>query len=239
MYALLIVGGEGQRLRPYTDDRPKALVPVNGKPLVQYTLEWLRDSGARDIILLCGYQAEKLMQHFGDGASLGVRIQYSVEQKPLGRGGALKKGFGLVPRGEEFVIGANGDNLYAHSLAEMIKAHRAKDAAVTVLLTQLRSPYGIASVGDDGAITGFLEKPLLPHWLNAGMYVISGDAFSLFPDIGDHEESTFPLLASRGKLFGFQSDAPWRAIDTVKDLLEVSRELKDPHPNPLPLGEGT
>lgn len=203
------------------------MVPVNDKPLIQYTLEWLRSSGAEDVILLCGYKAEKLMEHFGDGASLGLRIQYSLEDKPLGRGGAFKKGFNLIPPGEEFVIGANGDNFYAHNLREMIDYHRSKTAAVSVLLVQLRSPYGIATVGDEGAITGFVEKPLLPHWLNAGFYLISTDAFPLFPDLGDHEESTFPMLASQGRLIGFKSTAPWRAVDTVKDLMEVGKELSE------------
>jgi len=203
------------------------MVPVNDKPLIQYTLEWLRASGVEDVILLCGYRAEKLMEYFGDGASLGLRIHYSIEEKPLGRGGAFKKGFSLVPPGEEFVIGANGDNFYAHNLPEMIDYHRSKAAAVSVLLVQLRSPYGIATVGDEGTITGFVEKPLLPHWLNAGFYLISADAFPLFPDVGDHEESTFPLLASRGRLFGFKSEAPWRAVDTVKDLMEVGKELRE------------
>jgi NDP-sugar pyrophosphorylase family protein len=203
------------------------MVPINDKPLLQYTIEWLRASGVTDVVLLCGYKAEKLMEYFGDGSSLGLRIQYSREGTPLGRGGAFRQGFSYVPEGESLVIGANGDNIYTFDLADMLAFHRERRATISVLLTQLRSPYGIAAVGEDGAITGFQEKPLLPHWLNAGMYVISRDAFPLFPEVGDHEETTFPLLAKQGKLFGFKSAAAWRAVDTVKDLLDVGKEFRD------------
>jgi len=227
LYALIVAGGEGQRLRPYTEDRPKGMVPVNGKPLLEYSLDWLRNNGVDHVVILCGYRADVLMDHFKDGSSRGQHIEYYVEQTPLGRGGAFKKGFSFVPPGEEVVIGMNGDNLNTQDLAPLLQQHRERGAAVTVILTQLRSPYGIADLGSDGRITGFHEKPLLPHWLNAGVYAISSGVFPMFPDLGDHEDSTFPTLAGAGRLFGFQSNAYWKAVDTVKDLIEAGKELKE------------
>ncbi len=229
MYALLVVGGEGQRLRPYTDDRPKAMVPINDRPLLEYQMEWLKANGVTHVVLLCGYRAERIQEHFQDGSHMGLSIQYSVEETPLGRGGALKQGFGLVPPSEKVIIGANGDNLQTQPLAPMLEFHHAKEAAVTVMLTQLRSPYGIATLNDDGRLTGFQEKPLLPHWLNAGVYVISSDTFSLFPDLGDHETTTFPELTRQGRLYGYKSTAYWKPVDTVKDLLEAGKEILE-HP---------
>jgi NDP-sugar pyrophosphorylase family protein len=225
VYALIIAGGEGERLRPLTDDRPKNMVPVGGRPMVERQLDWLRDSGVTDAIFLCGYKADVLQTHVGDGSAFGVRVQYSVETEPLGRGGALKQGFALVPEGEKTIIACNGDILTDQTLAEMIAFHEARAASATVMLTPLKSPYGVVDIGDDGRITSFREKPELPYWINAGIYVLSRPFFALLPEKGDHETETFPALASEGKLFGFKSDAYWRPVDSIKDISEAEKEL--------------
>ena len=225
MYALIIAGGEGERLRPLTDDRPKNMIPVASRPIAERQLEWLRENGVTDAVFLCGYKADVLEAHLGDGSSFGVRVQYSVETEPLGRGGALKKGFALVPEGEETIIACNGDILTDQTLAEMIASHEARGASASVMLTPLKSPYGVVSVDDDGRITSFREKPVLPYWINAGIYVLARSFFALLPDKGDHEIETFPGLASEGKLFGFKSDAYWRPVDSIKDISEAEREL--------------
>ncbi len=225
MYALIITGGEGERLRPLTDDRPKNMVPVAGRPIVERQLEWLRDNGVTDAVFLCGYKAEVLQAHVGDGSAFGVRVQYSVETEPLGRGGALKLGFALVPEGEEKIIACNGDILTDQSLAEMIASHDERGASATVMLTALKSPYGVVDVEEDGRITSFREKPVLPFWINAGVYVLSRSFFALLPDKGDHETGTFPPLAGESKLFGFKSEAYWRPVDSIKDVSEADKEL--------------
>ena len=225
MYALIIAGGEGERLRPLTDDRPKNMVPVAGRPIVERQLEWLRENGVTDAVFLCGYKADVLQAHVGDGSSFGVRVQYSVETEPLGRGGALKQGFALVPDGEETIIACNGDILTDQTLADMIASHDARGASASVMLTPLKSPYGVVDVDEDGRITSFREKPVLPYWINAGIYVLSRSFFALLPDKGDHETETFPALADEGKLFGFKSEAYWRPVDTIKDVSEAEREL--------------
>ena len=225
MYALIIAGGEGERLRPYTTDRPKNMVEVAGKPIAERQLDWLRANGATDVVFLCGYRAEVLEEFVGDGARFGVRVQYSREHEPLGRGGALKLGWSHIPPGEEAIIACNSDILTDQPLAEMIADHREQSAAATVMLTPLRSPYGIVDVADNGRIESFREKPVLPHWVNAGIYVLSQDVYPLLPEKGDHEVTTFPELAAKGKLFGFKSSAYWRPVDSVKDLSDANREL--------------
>ena len=201
------------------------MVPVGGRPLVERQLDWLRDSGITDAVFLCGYKADVLQAHLGDGSSFGVRVQYSVETEPLGRGGALKKGFALVPEGEETIVACNGDILTDQTLPEMIASHEARGASASVMLTPLKSPYGVVDVDEDGRITSFREKPVLPHWINAGIYVLSRSFFALLPDKGDHETETFPALASEGKRFGFKSDAYWRPVDSIKDIAEAEKEL--------------
>jgi NDP-sugar pyrophosphorylase family protein len=225
LYALIIAGGEGERLRPLTDDRPKNMVPVGGRTIAERQLEWLREGGVTDVVFLCRYKAEVLQAHVDDGSRFGVRVQYSIEAEPLGRGGALKVGFGLVPEDEPHVIACNSDILTDQKLFELLAFHESKRAAATVMLTPLRSPYGIVEVADDGRIESFREKPLLPHWVNAGVYVLSREFFTLLPDKGDHETTAFPALAAQGKLFGFRSKAYWRPVDSIKDLSEAEKEL--------------
>jgi NDP-sugar pyrophosphorylase family protein len=225
VYALVIAGGEGERLRPLTNDRPKNMVPVAGRPIAEHQMEWLRANGVTDVVFLCGYKAEVLEEHVGDGSQFGLRAQYSREYEPLGRGGALKQGWSCLPPDAEPVIACNGDILTDQRLAEMIEFHRLRGAAATVMLSGLRSPFGIVDVTDDGRIESFREKPMLPYWINAGIYVLAREFFELLPEKGDHETTTFPKLAEQGRLFGFKSTAYWRPVDSIKDLSEAAKEL--------------
>jgi NDP-sugar pyrophosphorylase family protein len=161
----------------------------------------------------------------GDGSAFGVRVQYSREEEPLGRGGALKLGAGRVPGDEDTVIACNGDILTDQPLDALLRFHRETGAAATVMLAPLRSPYGVVDVGEDGKIGSFREKPVLPFWINAGVYVLSREVFGLLPDKGDHETETFPELAAQGRLYGFQSNAYWRPVDSIKDVSEATKEL--------------
>lgn len=225
MYALIIAGGEGERLRPLTSDRPKPMIPVAGKPILEYQIRWLAGEGVSDVILLCGYKAEVIQEHFKDGSRFGLRVHYSLEDEPLGRGGALKLGARLLPTDEELTLALNGDILTNQPLAPLCRYHRRKGAIATVMLTRLRSPYGITRRDRGGRIVAFEEKPLLPHWINAGIYVLAPDFFRRLPERGDHETTTFPDLAAEGKLFGYRSRAHWRTIDTFKDLTEAETEV--------------
>ena len=226
MYALIIAGGEGERLRPLTSDRPKPMIQVAGRPILEYQVQWLRREGLTDIVFLCGYKAAVIEEHFGDGSRFGLRVHYSPEEEPLGRGGALRQGYNLVPAGEKTVVATNGDILTDQPLEPMLRYHRRKRAAATVMLTALRSPYGIAKVDRSGRIITFSEKPLLPYWLNAGVYILSPEFFRRLPLKGDHEDTAFPALSVQGKLFGYKSKAYWRSVDTFKDLTEAERELR-------------
>ena len=225
MYALIIAGGQGERLRPLTNDRPKNMVEVAGRPIVDRQLEWLRSSGVTDVVLLCHYKVDVLREHLGDGSGFGVRVQYSIETEPLGRGGALKHGFPLVPATEEYVIACNSDILTDQSLEPLIEFHREKRAVATVMLVPLHSPFGVVDVTDAGQVEWFREKPELPYWINSGIYVLSREFFAELPDRGDHEVTTFPQLAAVGRLYGYRSRAYWRPVDSMKDLNEAEREL--------------
>lgn len=224
MYAIVIVGGKGERLMPLTSDRPKAMVELLNKPILEHQIDWLVWNGVTDVVLACRHLHQVIEDYFGDGKRWGAHIRYSIEDQPLGRGGAFKLAYRQVPPSEPIVIGTNGDNVHTQPLVPVIRQHERSGAVATLVLTQLRSPYGI--VRQRGKrIVGFEEKPLLPYWLSAGAYVLNREFFEGLPDIGDHEDGLFPRLADEGKLFGFTSTSYWKAIDTVKDLNEAAAHL--------------
>ncbi len=224
MHAVILAGGKGERLRPYTQDRPKPMVEVLGIPILAYQIEWLRTQGVTDVVVACGYRHEVIQDYFDDGRKWGVRIRYSVESEPLGRGGALKQALGLVEG--DVCVATNGDVITNVPLREVVDLHRRRGDVATLVLSPFVSPYGIVDVTEDDRITGFHEKPELPYWINAGIYVLSRSVRDLLPDVGDHETTTFPALAAQGRLGAYRSRAYWRGVDTIKDLSEVTREFE-------------
>src|SRR3972149_8060071 len=108
MQAIILAGGKGERLRPFTEDRPKCMVEILGVPLLGYQLQWLSSQGVTDVIISCGYRHEVIQNFFGSGEKWGVSLQYSVESQPLGRGGALRLAFGLLASGEGVWLGTDG-----------------------------------------------------------------------------------------------------------------------------------
>jgi len=226
LHAIILAGGKGERLRPFTDDRPKPMVEILGIPILGYQLQWLQAQGVRDVIIACGYRSEVIQNYFGTGEKWDVQIQYAIEPHPLGRGGALKLAFGLLPKSEEATLATNGDVITNLRLAPLLEAHRGSKNLATLVLAPFISPYGIIEANDDNRIVAFHEKPELPYWINAGIYVLSPGVEPLLPVQGDHEDSTFPRLAEERRLGAFKSRGYWRSVDTVKDLSEVHKELE-------------
>lgn len=226
MQVIILAGGKGERLRPFTEDRPKPMVEILGIPILGYQLQWLQSQGITEVIVSCGYRHEVIQNYFGDGEKWGVRLQYSIEPEPLGRGGALKLAFKLLKEGEDLCLATNGDVITNVRLKPLLQAHRQKECLATIVLAPFNSPYGIVEIDDEDRILAFHEKPELPYWMNAGIYVLARDIHDLLPDQGDHETSTFPRLATERRLAAFRSRSYWRSVDTVKDLSEVHKELE-------------
>ena len=225
MHAIVLAGGKGERLRPFTEDRPKPMVEIMGVPMLGYQLQWLQGQGVTDVVIACGYRSEVIEKYFGKGDRLGLRIRYAIEQEPLGRGGALRLSLEHVPEGEEAVIATNGDVITNLKLAPLIEGHLRRKMLATVFLTPFVSPYGIVETDGDDRVTHFREKPELPYWINGGVYVLSPAIRSHLPERGDHETTTFPELARTGRLGAYKSQAYWRGVDTIKDVNEVAAEM--------------
>ena len=227
MYALTIAGGRGERLRPFTDTVPKAMVPVNDRPLLSYQVQWMRTQGVTDVVFLCGYLGQKIVDYFGGGSEFGIRAHYSHEETPLGRGGAVRKGLSLVPEDEPYVLVANGDILTNQPFSRLVELHERRSALGTMMLVPFQSQFGVVSVDERGMVTEFVEKGDLPFWINAGVYVFSREIEELLPEVGDHETTTFPALAAEGRLAALKSDALWMTVDGPKDLSECATAISN------------
>lgn len=224
MEAIILAGGEGKRLRPLTENRPKPMVEVLGKPILLHQIEHLANHGVKRFVIACHYKWEVIRDFFGDGSPFEVAIAYSVEKEPLGRGGAIKEAYRQVLTKDQPVIATNGDNLFDVDIGELLRQHTDSQALTTITLVPLRSPYGIVEV-EGTLVKAFKEKIELPHWINAGVYVLSPEAFEHFPEKGDHERSTFPRFASEDKLSAYLHQGFWKGIDNLKDLSEAEKFL--------------
>ena len=228
MKAIILSGGQGLRMRPLTDDRPKPLVPVNGRPLSEHQIDWLmKDRLVDSIVFACGYKWEKLKEHFGSSYN-GVKIDYSVETESLGTGGAIKKALSLCA-GEEMCIALNGDVIADFEVRKMVDAHNsASGVSATMLVVPYQSRFGVVRIDKLKMVRGFEEKAAFPDvWINGGVYVMNiRKTFKHLPDKGDVERETFPKMVERGELMSYPYYGDWKYLDTVKDLIELEDELK-------------
>lgn len=226
--AIILAGGQGQRLRPLTSDRPKCMVEILGTPIIAFQLHWLRCYGIRHVVIAGGYLHESIVNFLGDGSKWQMRITYSIEEEPLGRGGAFKQALKTLSCNEDDVIYAfNGDIICNLSLKTLSDFHTERKATATIVTVPLISPYGIVDVASDDSVTGFREKPELPFYVNAGIYAFSPKIIDVLPDKGDHEDSTFPQLAKEGTLKALRtSGILWKSIDTMKDVSEIRSEME-------------
>ncbi|WEB41024.1 nucleotidyltransferase family protein [Streptomyces yunnanensis] len=226
--AVVLAGGQGSRLRPYTDDRPKPMVeiPGTGTPIIGHQLNWLAEEGVTDVVISCGHLAE-VLQDWLDQAQLPLRVTTVVETKPLGRGGGLKYAAGSLPRPDEPWYATNGDIWTRFPLREMAAFHDERDAAATLALARPRIPWGAVETDAFGHVLDFIEAPPSPYLINAGVYVFAATFAELLPARGDHERTTFPRLARERRLAGYPlpQGSYWRAIDTAKDLTEAAEEM--------------
>ncbi|MCI0775506.1 MAG: nucleotidyltransferase family protein [Chloroflexi bacterium] len=226
-FALSIAGGRGERLRPLTDNRPKPMVEINGKPIIGYQVDWMRAQGVTDVVFLCGYMGEMIQDYFGDGTEHGITAHYSFEESPLGRGGAIKQGLSLVPKDARYVLVANGDVITNQPLAPIAELHEKTGAMGTMMLVQYPNQYGVVESDDQNVVTRFIEKGSLPFWINAGVYLFDRQIESLLPDIGDHETTTFQDLAKQGRLAAYRSEMAWTSIESAKDLSDITNQIRE------------
>lgn len=224
--AIILAGGKGERLRPLTNDRPKVMVEVAGQPILFWQIDWLKSHGIKKFILTVSYMHEVIQDFLGNGSKFGIEVDYSIEETPLGRGGAIKKALGSkLVEGARNIVVANGDIITKFDLSKMIQDHLDQQALVTLLLTPYLSRWGVVKVDESDHVTGFEEKPELPYWINGGIYVFNKGIEPILPEVGDHETETFPQI-DKAKFLGFKDKSFWRAVDVIKDKSEAEQFLE-------------
>lgn len=227
MEALLLAGGKAERLGDAAQGLPKPLVPVAGFPLADYGVARLVGAGVTRIIVACrGGQEEAFVNAL---TGFGAEIDAVGEPEPLGRGGGLR--LAASRRHEDGTcLALNGDELLDVDFRALLADHEESAAAATIVVAQVRSPFGVVELEDNGRVTGFREAPLLDNWVNSGVYALGDEALERLPERGDHEQSTFPELASEGKLRGYRHRGVWLTVNTPKDL-RVAAAFMEAHPD--------
>ena len=225
--AVLMAGGSGRRLMPHTEDTPKPLMPVGGRPILETLIRVLAGHGFERFYLSINYLGERIEAHFGDGAAFGVKIDYLREDRPLGTAGSLRQ---IAGREEAPVLVMNGDVLTRVNPRALLEFHCQEGAAATIAVREhcVEIPYGVVDT-DGHRLTGLREKPEHKVFINAGIYVIEPGQFSLIPDGSafDMPDLLTRIAASEagGGVACFPLPEYWVDIGRVKDLEQARREF--------------
>lgn len=206
--AVILCGGKGKRLGEIGKDLPKAMIPINGKPLIDYQIEWLKKYGVKNIILACGYKWEKLKEHLRDNA------KYAVEEEPLGTGGAIKNALKYLEGDDFFAL--NADDLTDINLDKLSEV-----GSNAICLARYRCPAGVAKI-EAGIIKEFVEKPVLDNvWVSCGVYLLNKNLD--LPDKGSIEYEVWPKINSKA----FKHEGIWITVNTQKELESAEKALKE------------
>jgi mannose-1-phosphate guanylyltransferase len=229
--AIILVGGEGTRLRPLTLELPKPVVPVLDRPFLRFQLDLLRKAGIEDIVLCVAFRPARIRAVLGDGEMDGVRLTYVLEETPLGTGGAVKNAEGVI--GDRVVV-MNGDVLADMDLVAILKLHEETKAAATIVLHPVDNPsaYGLVEADETGRVERFVEKPkpeeITTNKINAGLYVLETRTLSLMPKGVPYsiERGYFPALIASGERVQAHTHAGyWIDIGTHQKYLQVHLDL--------------
>lgn len=225
MQALILVGGEGTRLRPLTETVPKSVMPLAGRPFLSYMIDWLGRHGVDEVVLACGFKSDKVREVLGEGGS--PRLHYVEEPEPRGTAGAIK--FAAERLSGRF-LALNGDVLTDLDLTALMAFHEQRGAHASLGLYPVEDAtgYGLVRRGEDGAVLEFLEKPERPGPgdINAGTYVLEHSVLDLVPDgrMVSIEREVFPRMIGEG-LYALPLDGYWMDIGTPDRYLQATWDI--------------
>jgi len=231
--AVVMAGGEGTRLRPLTSNQPKPMVPIVGKPCMEHILELVRQHGFEDVIVTVAFLPQAIRSYFGDGESLGLKMEYSVEESPLGTAGSVRL---ASDRLDETFLVISGDALCDIDLGALVAFHREKEAAVTIGLKSVDNPleFGIVVTDEDGKVERFLEKPswgqVFSDTINTGIYVLEPEVLRHVPADRpyDFSKELFPLLLEMGRpIYGHVCEGYWQDIGNLDQYRQANFDALD------------
>ena len=233
MKAVVMAGGEGTRLRPLTSNQPKPMVPIVGKPCMEHILELLKEHGFDEVVVTVAFMPQAIRSYFGGGDAVGLEIEYSVEESPLGTAGSVRLASGVLD--EPFLV-ISGDALCDVDLSEIVRTHREKGAAVTIGLKSVDNPleFGIVVTDEEGRIERFLEKPswgqVFSDTINTGIYVLDPEVLNHVPSDRpyDFSKELFPLLLEMGRpLYGHVFDGYWQDVGDLDQYRQANFDALD------------
>ncbi|MBV9660171.1 MAG: NDP-sugar synthase [Acidimicrobiales bacterium] len=234
MKAIVLVGGEGTRLRPLTLRTPKQMLPVGGRPMLERVVHWLAGHGVDEAILSLGYRPDAFLEAYPGGVCAGVALKYVVEDSPLDTAGAIGYAARTASLTDPFLV-VNGDVLTELDVTSLVRFHRDRSAEATIALTPVDDPsrFGVVPTDETGRVVAFIEKPrpeeAPTNLINAGTYVLEPSVVDRIPE-GRRvsiERETFPQMVAEGRLFAMASDAAWLDAGTPATYLAANLDYAD------------
>jgi len=228
-----MAGGEGTRLRPLTSNQPKPMVPVVGKPCMEHIIELLRTHGFEDVVVTVAFLPQAIRSYFGDGESMGLNIEYSVEESPLGTAGSVRLAAGKLD--DTFLV-ISGDALCDVDLTKLVEFHKEREASVTIGLKSVENPleFGIVVTDSEGRVERFLEKPswgqVFSDTINTGIYVLEPEVLNHVPTDRpyDFSKELFPLLLEMGRpIYGLPLAGYWQDIGDLDQYRQANFDALD------------
>ncbi len=230
MKAVVMAGGEGSRLRPLTIRRPKPMVPIAGKPVMEHILNLLKRHGITEVVVTVQYLASNIEDYFGNGSQFGMRVTYSREDVPLGTAGSVKNAEEQLT--EPFIV-ISGDALTDYNLTDIINYHNEKKSMATLMLAHVPNPleYGVIITNTEGHITQFLEKPswgeVFSDTINTGIYVLDPKVFTYFEKNKqfDFSQELFPMMLKQGDpIYGFVGSGYWCDVGNLPEYMRANAD---------------
>ncbi|MCX6807010.1 MAG: nucleotidyltransferase family protein [Candidatus Berkelbacteria bacterium] len=226
--AFILAAGKGIKMRPFTYEMPKAMLLVKGKPILEHTLETLKNNGIQEAIILVGPKGEKIKEYFGDGSCFGIKISYIDEEKPSGTATPLKKAKTVL--GSDPFLLIYGDVLAKINIREMIDFHEENQSMMTMAITSVNEPgdWGVVNLRGNKIIS-FVEKPKKPglsHLVNAGIFVLEPEIFKYIPEkkFSRLENDVFPQLVQKNKITGYLFEGKWFDVGTPENYEKTIKE---------------
>ena len=224
--AVILAGGKGTRLRPLTNNIPKPMIRILGKPILQWVIEWLTNNGISNIIIGVAYKKEAVINYFKDGSEFNCKIKYSIHSVEGETGEGFRLAISRYVKDDIF-LAMNGDEISNFNITELCNYHKKYNPIATIAATNPRSNYGIIKIDANGQILSFEEKPILSNILvSIGIYIFNRQIIDYIPLRGLIETTTFPFLAKLKSIRAFPINGDWLTVNTMKDLKYVEEFIK-------------
>jgi len=225
MMAVILAGGKGVRLKPFTMTIPKPLLPIGDVPIIEVVIRQVAAAGIKRVAVMLGYMAQLFIATFGDGSHWGVEIEYYLEDEPLGTAGSLR----MLKSPERHMLVMNGDILTTLDYRKIVDYHKAHNASGTIAVTQRKAhiDYGVIIKSDGGVLGEYREKPVLEYDVSMGINVLSSESLDFIPSDGkfDIPELMTALTRAGKKVVCYDTDCYWQDIGRFEDYEQASADF--------------